>query len=323
MWNRIEQCLDSNLETALGRRRLLWRVLSTAAVILLVGGIVTLWRMQAPSAEKAALARIEVNQYANVNLWMDGTHLELGRNCRISSQAAGQRILIANDLAKPISMESHGGVLTVAVPKGCRATLRLADGSEVKMRGGSKFSYAFPNNNKVSRTAYVAGDAFFDVAHDVAHPFLVMGPGLRVTVLGTAFEVNDYDRAAGSRVTVLRGRVAVKQQQAKCPDVMLGAGEEGQFGRQGTRVTKVDAAAKLIWATGELNFDEEPLRQIVRQLEDVYNVQIEVSDAELLSHRIYGRFSASTDKLEDVLTILSATGHFSYSVRGNKVVIAK
>ena len=77
--------------------------------------------------------------------------------------------------------------------KGDKATIELPDGTNVVLNSASQLSYLNNFGEKVRRVQ-LNGEAYFKVAHDEKHAFIVQVGDLEVKVLGTSFQVhpNDY-----------------------------------------------------------------------------------------------------------------------------------
>ncbi len=72
--------------------------------------------------------------------------------------------------------------------------ITLPDGSAVWIMSGSSLRYsAEAINGGTQRTVYLDGEAFFDVAKDTLHPFVVKTPTLSVVAVGTRFNVRNKD----------------------------------------------------------------------------------------------------------------------------------
>jgi len=71
-----------------------------------------------------------------------------------------------------------------------------------------------------------------------------------------------------------------------------------------------------------LFFDEESLIQIVRDLERVFNVQIEIKDEKLKSEKFYGDFR-NEETLYDILKMMAESNNLRYVVDNNKIVISR
>ncbi len=85
---------------------------------------------------------------------------------------------------------------------GARKTIKLADGSEIELNTNSVLRIA-PGPNP--RMAWLdAGEAYFRIQHDSAHPFVVMAQGRRVVDLGTEFLVKSEPKRL--EVALVAGR---------------------------------------------------------------------------------------------------------------------
>lgn len=77
------------------------------------------------------------------------------------------------------------------VPKGGEFKLTLSDGTKVWLNSFSELRYPVNFTGK-KREVILAGEAYFDVAGDPEHPFVVKVNDLDISVLGTQFNVNAY-----------------------------------------------------------------------------------------------------------------------------------
>lgn len=87
-------------------------------------------------------------------------------------------------------------------------TIRLPDHTEVTLNRYSSLTY--PERFKGdTREVQLQGEAYFEVAKDARHPFIVQAQEVNVKVLGTHFNVEAYQPDASIKTTLLEGRVAV------------------------------------------------------------------------------------------------------------------
>src|SRR5690606_19289052 len=95
---------------------------------------------------------------------------------------------------------------TLVVPKGNFYKLTLEDGTLVWVNASSqlKFPVKFKHDE---RRVILAGEAYFEVAHDAQRPFFVESRGSEVKVLGTHFNINAYSHNV--RTTLSSGKVQV------------------------------------------------------------------------------------------------------------------
>ena len=100
--------------------------------------------------------------------------------------------------------EVCGGIRTVRIPRGMSRRLVLPDGSRVWLNAESSLSYPGSFGGRERREVTLQGEAYFEVAPDSLHPFVVETAALQTQVLGTSFNVRAYS-PEDTRVTLLRG----------------------------------------------------------------------------------------------------------------------
>lgn len=189
---------------------------------------------------------------------------------------------------------------------GQRSTVTLPDGSVVTL-----------NTDTVMRTKASAderliyldkGQAFFRVAKNKEHPFIVHAGGRTVTAIGTAFDV----RADAGRfeVTLVEGKVRVETPLPRAAPVgeaivskVLATPQQATELVPGTQfiaavdeerwsVRRTDAAKDTAWVTGWLKFDRAPLSEVVDELGRYSTRKIVLADPGLGLQPISGRFKA-------------------------------
>ncbi|MBV9880470.1 MAG: FecR domain-containing protein [Gemmatirosa sp.] len=180
----------------------------------------------------------------------------------------------------------------VVAPRGGRATLRLPDGTQVKLNAGSRLRYAAAGFGAGDRDVWLEGEGYFEVRHDAAHPFRVRAHGGVAEDLGTRFVVRAYPEAPRLEVMVAEGRVALRRAVAGGDSAVLGAGQLGTLAAVGAPVVSDDAHAEryLGWTTGVLVLDDVPLADALPQLERRYDVTIALADRTLGARRVAARF---------------------------------
>jgi ferric-dicitrate binding protein FerR (iron transport regulator) len=193
--------------------------------------------------------------------------------------AATIAILVATSLIVwQITMPGHYITYHTENTDLSRPAYVLPDGSKVTLNHGStlKVPRKFANN---SRKVYFEGEAFFEVAPDPEHPFVVKAGNADVKVLGTSFNIRSYPNNQNVEVAVKTGRVEVagtinknagnKVVLAKNQKVIVSA-------KKGT-VTKFDRydLNDLAWFTRRLNFESASLAEVINVLNRTYHAEIE------------------------------------------------
>lgn len=179
--------------------------------------------------------------------------------------------------------------------------LILPDGSRVLLNRNSRLTYPARFADS-SRTVVLRGEAFFEVAHDAAHPFRIRAGAASVRVLGTSFNV----RARGDsvRVAVKTGRVQLSTPRQS---VVLTPNQ------QATYLAKTDTLRRIMplninqlaYQTGRLSFVNTPLTELVQTLRDVYGTDIRLANPALGKCRLTTEFH--NEPIDAVLGVVSET----------------
>jgi transmembrane sensor len=142
----------------------------------------------------------------------------------------------------------------------------LADGSRVTLDAGSAIRVTLAGD--VRRVALERGSAYFEVAHDAAHPFQVAVADRRVIVTGTRFVTTLAGDVA--QVWLLQGRVRVGRRDAAeagalAEALALAPGERASFRSGQPEVVKVqaDVETATAWRRRRLVFHDAPLSDVV------------------------------------------------------------
>jgi ferric-dicitrate binding protein FerR (iron transport regulator) len=152
--------------------------------------------------------------------------------------------------------------------------VQLSDGTQVWLRKGSALQYAALYDGKDDRRVKLSGEAYFEVSHDPKHPFRVeLESGDAVEVLGTQFSV--CQSADLTTILVRSGKVKFSPaNQSETP--ILQAHQKAVFDhKNGTlTVSGISSFNEMAWQTEALEFVNTPLKRVVVDLENYYQVKI-------------------------------------------------
>lgn len=200
----------------------------------------------------------------------------------------------------------------VIVPKGEKKKIVLPDNSIVYLNAGSQLSYPddYPGDTRLVR---LKGEAFFEVAHDASHPFIVKTAHIDTRVLGTRFNVEAYEREGITRVALVEGKVETGDSSHK---IILSPGNmmvhDHQTGRQLVQQTEGDMAA---WIKGELVFNGVSLREALERISEAYVIKISVEPQLNNSYTITGHFKR--EEPAKILDLLLAIHGLHWKKAGN------
>jgi len=201
-------------------------------------------------------------------------------------------------------------------PEGQISEFKLADGTRVWLNSGTRIKV--PVNFGVrSRVLSMEGEAFFEVTRDRKRPFMIQTNELFVRVLGTSFNVSAYNTDGNSEITLIEGRVGVKEKTGLRLGVLMPGQQlvyEKETGRNFKRV--VDTAPYEAWRDGKMIFKDQSLLYIAERLERWYNVKIEFDDETISKLKFTGTI-LKNKPLSQVLEAITLTAPVRFEIKVN------
>jgi transmembrane sensor len=176
---------------------------------------------------------------------------------------------------------------TYTTAKGEHRTVTLADGTKVDLNAGTRMTVTLARHER--RVSMPEGEAVFDVASDHSRPFLIAAGDRTVRVVGTRFDVRR--REGQLSVTVDRGVVEVRpNEDARGRAFRLHPGQRLDHvqGAADAHVRAVAPADVYAWRTGRLIYRDQPLGDVVADLNQQYARQISLDDPGLAATRFSG-----------------------------------
>lgn len=194
----------------------------------------------------------------------------------------------------------------------------LADGSRVTLEPESKVRVAVSKRER--RVWLEAGTAFFDVAKDPAHPFVVSAGNKRITVLGTKFAV--YLEGDKTRVVVLEGRVKVEDADGEVgPAAVMTHGQVALAEGSSMLIQQKpdqDISNSLSWRTGRLVFDREKVADIAAEFNKYNSTKIVVAGS-IAAQEMSGSFDPHN--AQGFVNLLAAGYPISVRIDGDSISV--
>jgi hypothetical protein len=213
------------------------------------------------------------------------------------------------------SSEIKTGYLTVVVPKGRRTTLKLSDGSTIRINSGTKLVYPKTFSGK-TREIMIDGEAYMDVAKDESRPFTVHTKGFDISVLGTRFNVSAYNNDQENSVVLVEGSVEIVTESSRGKL----APNQGFFAANGNfSIKNVDVYPYVCWKDGVMLLNGESLDDIMKRLSRYYGIQIQCGDRFALE-KYKGKINLG-ESLETILCNISLSTPLSYTKNGDILIV--
>lgn len=173
----------------------------------------------------------------------------------------------------------------------------LADNTKVELREGSTLEVG--KFGKSSRGVLLKGEAFFDVTKDSDRPFTVNTENTKIEVLGTTFLVKEYKTDVFVYLT--EGRINFSENSTN-QSLEMTPGMKAKYSNEdGIQQIAFDNLAS--WKDGLMQFKDQPLANVLSELEIIFETEIELENTELSNCLISAILTA--DNLELVINQLA------------------
>ncbi|MEP7258871.1 MAG: FecR domain-containing protein [Flavitalea sp.] len=179
--------------------------------------------------------------------------------------------------------------------------LTLPDGSSVVLHAGSKLEYPASFEGK-TREVTLYGEAYFDISHNAASPFIIHTGKVKTIVLGTAFNIKAD--AKHVIVSVTRGKVRVEDEVKVL--AVLTPDQQMQYNVPLNKAAQQTVNANTLvtdWTKEDMVFNGLSFREIAGLLSKRYGVPVIFNNESLKNCKIRASFSG-TETLEQVASVL-------------------
>lgn len=213
---------------------------------------------------------------------------------------------------------SGGAVARFDTPVGRHETVPLKDGSRVELNTDTALRASVDRD---ARQVWLdRGEAYFEVAHDAAHPFVIHAGDSRITVLGTKFSVRrDGGRV---RVAVVEGRVKVEETAGPRPSATIARRGDIVVSNSGSLLMAADPELvqdDLSWRADRLTFNGVELGQAAAEFNRYNQKKLVVVGPAATKIRIGGSFEP--DKLDAFVRLLHDAYDLKVEDHGDEITI--
>jgi len=297
-------------------RRSLWPKYAAAIALFLILGIGISYFLHQGASRSVYVNDVRPGHQGATLKLANGEVIEL--NGAKSGVVIGPAALRYDDgtAVSEIGAKPEGTELIATTAKGETYIITLPDGTRVWMNAATVLS--FPSVFKgSSRRVSLQGEAYFEVAKDKAHPFLLNTEAQELTVLGTHFNVNGYPEDSRVTTTLLEG--SVKITSAAAQEVLLRPGQQSSLDAKGMRVTPADTEEAIAWKNGYFRFNDLKIKEVMQRLARWYDIEV-IYETGLTAEGFNGTISRFTT-INDVLKMLEKTKTVHFKVEGRRVTV--
>ena len=210
--------------------------------------------------------------------------------------------------------ENEFNTLTTAI--GQTYMITLPDQTKVWLNAASSLTYHTLATANGQRKVKLTGEAYFEVAKDKAHPFIVESGTQRIEVLGTHFNVNAYADEQVFKTTLLEGSIKIANQN---DFKILSPGTQAASSVSGIKLSPVDTEFAVAWKNNNFTFNRLDIKEIMRMIARWYDVEVVYKD-EIPAGTFWGSVSRF-DKISKALIPLEATGNVHFNIEGRTIYV--
>ena len=327
-----EETLLGNIKTYIGSKKhiKLWpRIAIAASIVICIGigfyfyknydasnPIVRSQHDIAPGGNKAFLTLADGKRITLTDI-KNGEIAEQS-GVKITKATDGQLIYTVSNLSENNNKVKEYN--TIETPNGGQYQLKLPDGTKVWLNAASSLKFPTKFARLVNRRVeLLRGEAYFEVAKDKKHPFIVKADQQEVEVLGTHFNINSYANELGIKTTLLEGSVKVV---LKGSSKTLLPGEQSQISKSNISVVRnIDLEDVIAWKNGYFKFGES-LESIMNKVSRWYDVDIIYQIKPNSGTAFNGKISRNRS-LRELLDMLEFAGNVHFKIEGRRVIVQK
>jgi ferric-dicitrate binding protein FerR (iron transport regulator) len=242
--------------------------------------------------------------------------------------------------------QSAGSLQVIKIPSRTKSGIVLSDGTVITLNSQTVLRYPAEFKGP-TREVYLNGEAFFDVAKDHKHPFIVHAGDMNVRVLGTAFNIKSYANDEQSETTLIRGSIEVTLSDRPSDRIFLkphdklilhsktfkktsaekhmriSASDSVNSGYALTNLTYLrpndTTIVETSWVNNKLVFKDETFDVLANQMERWYGIKVKFASNAVKAYRFTGIFEK--ESITEAFDALKMIEPFNYKYKNETVYI--
>lgn len=317
-WNKTERRLTTRRIPAYKHLWVKWA--SCAAAIVLLFSVGYYWINASsdqtmefagnvsikPGSKKAILVlgtneQVELNNYSQDSIFRGNATVKKKGNTLVYDES--KQVPVA---------EEYNRLIT---PRGGEYSVVLSDGTKVWLNAESELKYPVHFSGS-ERKVYLKGEAYFAVTKQEGQAFVVCSDDARITVLGTEFNVRNYNNKAIA-TTLVKGSVIVAHDDEECN---LVPGQQAIIGDDGIQINQVETILYTGWKDGYFVFQDQTLDDILKELSRWYDFTYFYQNNKLETFTLTAKLR-KFDSVNEVLEVLKGTGRFDFIIKEKTITV--
>ncbi|WP_316815476.1 FecR family protein [Pedobacter nyackensis] len=317
MWDNISKTINT-------KKINLWPIISaTAAAAIAIS--VGIWFYNPRPV--AVIPNTKIANHSDIAPGGNKATLTLSNGKTIQLSNAKTGLVIGKDLRYndnttilSTTQPSENEMASIVTPRGGTYQIQLPDGTKVWLNAASSLKFPATFTNATERRVELKGEAYFEVAKDKKHPFIVVSAEQDVKVLGTHFNINAYEDEESIKTTLLEGSIYVVNSWKKTGKTLT-PGQQSIISEKTISVnSEVDLEEAVAWKNGYFNFNES-LESIMNKVSRWYDVDV-IYEVQPASDPFVAKISREKS-LSALLNIIEKTGDVHFKIQGRRVIVTR
>lgn len=238
----------------------------------------------------------------------------------VSIAAVGLLLLSVGGIQFLLKKTNAPDQIEVYVPRGERSEVTLCDGTKIFINSNTTLTYSRQFGSQ-TREVILKGEAYFQVAHNKAIPFIVRTSHFSVRVLGTEFNVKAYEEDNQVAAALDKGSIELTPAATKRP-LLLKPGEEFMLQKNDGQTVIKHIDNQKNWLNNFIVVECLDINEFCKMLERNFNVSIDIDPAIDHQFEYNGRFKREKD-IEEILDIMTKASPIKYIRKGDQITIQK
>ncbi|MFA4869966.1 MAG: FecR family protein [Pedobacter sp.] len=198
----------------------------------------------------------------------------------------------------------------------------LPDSSILHLRPGSKIAITHPFVQQTRQVKLEEGEVYFEVKHDPEHPFLVKTSQIITEVLGTKFIINNDPLRPDIHVSLLSGKVSVRNQKAHLGVLLPNQQLSFNRIRETVKLENNSAYSSENWLNGEYILEDVPLKSFAKTFGNAFSMEIKFKQKEFENLHVSIQFNRG-DYPKTILDQLKLIHGLNYQIKDKEVILMR
>lgn len=237
------------------------------------------------------------------------------------SLGAAAAIVISAAVIGTQSLQQKVTTSTYATSVGGHKTITLTDGSQIELNTNTVLRVASDN----PRNAWLdRGEAYFQIRHNAADPFVVIAAGHRVTDLGTKFLLRATNSQVDLSLVEGRARIDSINPNMQPHSAVLSPGQVAIATANSLSTStkaETELAGELGWRRGVIIFHHTTLDTAVAEFNRYGNAKLVIADDDVGSLMLNGTFP--THDTQAFIRVAQQVLRLKVEKDGNRIVLSR